>query len=67
MTKKDKTVIKGKDSVLKQSAGNKVKAAVEAEVDSEGSGEVKAAVEVKASVLEAKAVIEVKTTVLIAT
>jgi hypothetical protein len=45
VTQKDKTVIQGKDSVLKQSAGNGVEAAVEAEVDSRGvSGEVKAAV-----------------------
>jgi hypothetical protein len=35
-TKKDKTVIEVKDSVLKQSAGNGVEAAVEAEVDSAG-------------------------------
>jgi hypothetical protein len=45
VTKKDETVIEVKDSVLKQSAVNKVEAAVEAEVDLGGSGEVKAAVE----------------------
>jgi hypothetical protein len=30
ITKKDKTIIKSKDSVLKQSAGNEVKTAVKA-------------------------------------
>jgi hypothetical protein len=32
MTKKDKTVIKVKDGVLKQSASNRVKAAVKAKI-----------------------------------
>jgi hypothetical protein len=36
VTEKDEIVIEVKDSVLKQSAVNKVKAAVEAEVDSGG-------------------------------
>jgi hypothetical protein len=62
--KKDKTVIKVKDSVLKQSAGSRVKAAVKAEVDSERSGKVKAVIEAETSVLEIKAVIKVETSVL---